>query len=157
MLWRCARGCTNIHSDSNTNIGPRRRRQSYFVASRTQTLTADNYDSLVQGEQVWVIMVWREFNCERCIQVSDAWEEAAKQMSGIVNFGRINFDRQAALCESRPCSFPSPAHFQIQFISPDNWLIGWHCVCGTRRLARSWTSRSASLSHTATTDIHSHQ
>lgn len=70
------------------------------MASRTQTLTADNYDSLVvQGDQVWVINVWREFNCERCIQVSEAWEEAAKQMSGIVNFGRINFDRQGNLCE----------------------------------------------------------
>jgi hypothetical protein len=59
----------------------------------------ENYDTLVgQSDQVWLIQVWKEYNCDKCVHVSDAWEEAARQLSGIVNFGRVNYDRQGALC-----------------------------------------------------------
>ena len=99
-----------------------RRKQSYFVPSKTQTLTVDNYDSLVtHGDQVWIIQVWREYNCERCIQFSDAWEEAARQMSGVVNFGRINFDRQSALRETY--TQPTMTTIIYIYIEPRNFAI----------------------------------
>jgi len=74
------------------------RRNQLTIESKTQTLTMDNYDELVNSlGHVWIIQVWLDHNCNGCVEISQAWEEAAKELKGSVQFGRINYERQGAL------------------------------------------------------------
>ena len=57
--------------------------------------------------QVWVIQVWRDSSCPHCHEIAPAWEEAAKELKGVVNFGRINYDRNGVLLNFRLRQLPT--------------------------------------------------
>jgi hypothetical protein len=83
------------------------RRNNQYIESQTQTLTAHNYEELVGGMgQIWLIQVWRE-GAPHCHEISPAWEEAAKELKGIVQFGRINYDRNGGLLQFRLRTLPT--------------------------------------------------
>jgi thiol-disulfide isomerase/thioredoxin len=56
---------------------------------------------------VWLIQVWRDNSCPHCHEVAPAWEEAAKELKGVVHFGRINYDRNGVLLQFRLRQLPT--------------------------------------------------
>lgn len=63
---------------------------------------------LVNGlRQIWVIQVWRDNSCPHCHEIAPAWEEAAKELKGVVNFGRVNYERNGALLQFRLRQLPT--------------------------------------------------
>ena len=51
--------------------------------------------------------VWRDNSCPHCHEVAPAWEEAAKELKGVVHFGRINYDRNQVLLQFRLRQLPT--------------------------------------------------
>ena len=105
------------------NQGGRRNQQ--YIPSDTQTLTSHNYDELVNGlRQVWLIQVWRDTHCPHCLELAPAWEEAAKELKGVVHFGRINYDRNGALLSFRlrqlPTIFAVSAQGEVRLMNGRN-------------------------------------
>ena len=75
--------------------------QPHHIQSQTQTLTRDSYDAFVSGgESTWIVQVWRHYECQECVRLAPIWDEAAKELQGVVHFGRINYDRQMGLVQA---------------------------------------------------------
>jgi hypothetical protein len=100
--------------------------RQHDIQSHTQTLTWDCYDAFIgSGDAVWIIQIWRHYECESCVRLAPVWDEAARDLQvnppppstlagartrtrdnircaslqGTANFGRINFDRQQLLVQ----------------------------------------------------------
>eukprot|EP00291_Cryptomonas_curvata_P019153 CAMPEP_0172157002 /NCGR_PEP_ID=MMETSP1050-20130122/3544_1 /TAXON_ID=233186 /ORGANISM="Cryptomonas curvata, Strain CCAP979/52" /LENGTH=339 /DNA_ID=CAMNT_0012826173 /DNA_START=159 /DNA_END=1174 /DNA_ORIENTATION=- len=74
--------------------------RQHDIQSHTQTLTWECYDSFIgSGDAVWIIQIWRHYECESCVRLAPVWDEAARELQGTANFGRINFDRQQLLVQ----------------------------------------------------------
>jgi thioredoxin len=61
----------------------------------TQTITADNFESTVQGNSIVVLDFWAEW-CPPCRQFSPIFERASDEHTDVV-FGKINTEEQPAL------------------------------------------------------------
>jgi len=72
------------------------------------TSVANETQELVNGlGQVWLIQVWRDTTCPHCHEIAPAWEEAAKELKGVVHLGRINYARNGALLTFRLRQLPT--------------------------------------------------
>ena len=61
----------------------------------TQTITADNFESTVQGNPIVVLDFWAEW-CPPCRQFAPIFERASDEHADVV-FGKINTEEQPSL------------------------------------------------------------
>ena len=61
----------------------------------TQTITADNFESTVQGNPIVVLDFWAEW-CPPCRQFAPIFERASDEHGDVV-FGKINTEEQPSL------------------------------------------------------------
>ena len=80
----------------------------YACRACAHAACGDGHQELVGGlGQIWLIQVWRDNSCPHCHEIAPAWEEAAKELKGVVNFGRINYERNGALLQFRLRQLPT--------------------------------------------------
>jgi DnaJ-class molecular chaperone len=51
------------------------------IQSHTQTLTWESYEAFVaDSDIVWLIQIWRHYDCESCVRLGPIWDEAAREL-----------------------------------------------------------------------------
>jgi hypothetical protein len=55
--------------------------RQHDIQSHTQTLTWECYDAFIgSGDAVWIIQIWRHYECESCVRLAPVWDDAARDL-----------------------------------------------------------------------------